>query len=64
VIHIGIESGKPIYNMNDDKRIGEVSGMNEPKHLLYFTTRRFTFSGLRLVAKSAFSDLRLVAKNL
>jgi hypothetical protein len=28
------------------------------------TTRRFTYSDLRLVAKAAFSDLRLVAKNL
>jgi hypothetical protein len=28
------------------------------------TTRRFTYSDLRLVAKTAFSDLRLVAKNL
>jgi hypothetical protein len=28
-----------------------------------FTTRRFTYSDLRLVAKTAFSDLRLVAKN-
>jgi hypothetical protein len=27
------------------------------------TTRRFTYSDLRLVAKTAFSDLRLVAKN-
>jgi hypothetical protein len=29
----------------------------------YITTRRFTYSDLRLVAKTAFSDLRLVAKN-
>jgi hypothetical protein len=28
------------------------------------TTRRFTYSDLRLVAKAAFSDLRSVAKNL
>jgi hypothetical protein len=27
------------------------------------TTRRFTYSDLRLVAKTAFSDLQLVAKN-
>jgi hypothetical protein len=27
------------------------------------TTRRFTYSDLRLVAKATFSDLRLVAKN-
>jgi hypothetical protein len=27
------------------------------------TTRRFTYSDLRLVAKTTFSDLRLVAKN-
>jgi hypothetical protein len=27
------------------------------------TTRRLTYSDLRLVAKTAFSDLRLVAKN-
>jgi hypothetical protein len=27
------------------------------------TTRQFTYSDLRLVAKTAFSDLRLVAKN-
>jgi hypothetical protein len=27
------------------------------------TTRRFTYSDLWLVAKTAFSDLRLVAKN-
>jgi hypothetical protein len=27
------------------------------------TTRRFTYSDLRLVAKTAFSNLRLVAKN-
>jgi hypothetical protein len=31
--------------------------------LTLFTTRRFTYSDLRLVAKTAFSDLRLVAKN-
>jgi hypothetical protein len=28
-----------------------------------YTTRWFTYSDLRLVAKTAFSDLRLVAKN-
>jgi hypothetical protein len=32
--------------------------------LVFFsTTRRFTYSDLRLVAKMGFSDLRLVAKN-
>jgi hypothetical protein len=31
--------------------------------LSHITTRRFTYSDLRLVAKTAFSDLRLVAKN-
>jgi hypothetical protein len=33
------------------------------QHLSEFTTRRFTYSDLLLVAKTAFSDLRLVAKN-
>jgi hypothetical protein len=32
-------------------------------HLTSLTTRRFTYSNLQLVAKTAFSDLRLVAKN-
>jgi hypothetical protein len=36
------------------------------RHLVHIpsTTRWFTYSDLRLVAKTAFSDLRLVAKNL
>jgi hypothetical protein len=33
-----------------------------PSHL--YTTRRFTYSDLQLVAKTAFSDLWLVAKKL
>jgi hypothetical protein len=32
-------------------------------HAATITTRRFTYSDLWLVAKTAFSDLRLVAKN-
>jgi hypothetical protein len=35
----------------------------EVENQLESTTRRFTYSDLRLVAKTAFSDLRLVAKN-
>jgi hypothetical protein len=39
----------------------EVEDICEPSKST--TTRRFTYSDLRLVAKTAFSDLRLVAKN-
>jgi hypothetical protein len=34
-----------------------------PQSQKTYTTRRFTYSDLRLVAKTTFSDLRLVAKN-